>query len=190
LEGKIMNYYVIQVITREEEKYIKLAENALRQNQEIPPGTGRLVWPRRQLNIRRRGKQKMELAPLFPGYLFWEGDTIFPDLYWTLRRVPGFLRFLKSNQDIEALSGEPLRLIRHFLNFGEVVHPSRVYFDENNRIRVTQGPLKGMEGLIVKIDRRKQRAKVRLNLYEDSFLVDFGFELIEPAGEGDETVKG
>ncbi|MFW5689149.1 MAG: KOW motif-containing protein, partial [Spirochaetota bacterium] len=48
-------------------------------------------------------------------------------------------------------------------------------------IEVKEGPLAGLEGRIVKVDRRKQRAKVRLDLYQESFLVDFGFELLAPS---------
>ena len=68
----------------------------------------------------------------------------------------------------------------HFVRFGEVIGKSTVTFDENSRIQVKDGPLAGLEGRIVKVDRRKQRAKVRLDLYKDSFLVDFGFELLAP----------
>jgi transcriptional antiterminator NusG len=39
--------------------------------------------------------------------------------------------------------------------------------------------MKGLEGQIIKVDKRKKRAKIRLKLYEDSFPIDFGFELIE-----------
>lgn len=185
-----MNYFVIQIITRGEEKYIRLAEESLRQNREGPAPQGRLLWPRRLLTIRKRGVAKSSIAPLFPGYLFWEGDWIPPETYWKLKRIPGFIRFLKSNQNIEPLEGNNFRLVRHFLHFGEVAAASKVYFDENDRIRVIQGPLEGMEGRIVKVDRRKKRAKIRLSLYENSFLVDFGFELMELSGEKDEAAKG
>ncbi len=55
------------------------------------------------------------------------------------------------------------------------------FFDENKRIRIVAGPLKNLEGMIVRVDRRKGRARVRLALYEDSFEVDFGFEALEAA---------
>jgi transcriptional antiterminator NusG len=59
-----------------------------------------------------------------------------------------------------------------------------VSFDAERRIRVISGPLKTLEGRIIKVDRRKGRARVRLELYEDAFLIDFGFDAIEslPAG--------
>ena len=41
------------------------------------------------------------------------------------------------------------------------------------------GPLKGLEGYIQKVDRRKGRARVKLDLYQESFHIDFGFEFME-----------
>ncbi len=43
------------------------------------------------------------------------------------------------------------------------------------------GPLKELEGKIVKVDRRKGRAKVKLDMFEHAFLIDFGFEALENA---------
>ncbi len=75
-------------------------------------------------------------------------------------------------------------LLSHFLSFGEIVKKSVAYFDENKSIRVVSGPLKGLEGMIVRVDRRKGRAKVRLEMYENSFEVDFGFDSLEARVEG------
>jgi transcriptional antiterminator NusG len=169
-----MNYYVIQVQTRGEGKYIQLAE------ERMPREEFRLLWPRRKLSIRKRGVKKDTLAPIFPGYVFLEIEEILPHVYWGLRKTPGFFRFLKSNDDIRPLSGTDRELLEHFLRFGPVADKSQVYFDEEKRIRVIDGPLKGLEGMIVKVDKRKGRAKVRLQMYENSFLIDFGFEALEP----------
>jgi transcriptional antiterminator NusG len=171
-----MNYYAFQVFTRKEDRYLRLARVYL--DIAVPEWEriGRLLWPRRTLTIRRRGKTFDELAPVFPGYLFFEAEELPIDIYWTLRRTNGFVRFLKNNQQVEPLEGADKRLLLHFLRYGEVVQKSTVTFDINNRIQVLKGPMKGLEGSIVKVDRRKKRAKIKLFLYDDSFLVDFGFE--------------
>ena len=39
--------------------------------------------------------------------------------------------------------------------------------------------MKGLEGRIIKVDKRKRRAKISLSLYEESFTIDFGFEILE-----------
>jgi transcription termination/antitermination protein NusG len=172
-----MNYYVVQVKTGGEEKFMKSARIELGRIDEQE--SAQLIWPRRKLKIRRKGKTKDELAPIFPGYVFVEAEAIGGEVYWSLRRSIGFYRFLKNNRNIQPLAGQDRELLVHFLHLGEVVEKSRVYFDENNRIRVSHGALKGLEGYIVKVDKRKRRAKVRLSLYDDSFLIDFGFELME-----------
>ncbi len=168
-----MNYFVIQVKTKNEEKYISLAK------QQIAGNDVQLVWPRRKLIVRKKGAGKESLSPIFPGYVFVETDEISSNLYWIFKKTPGFLRFLKNNHNIVPVNICDKSLLAHFLSFGEIVDKSTVYFDENKRIRVVEGPMKGLEGKIIRVDRRKKRAKVKLSLYEKSFSVDFGFELLQ-----------
>ena len=163
-------FYALQVMTGGEEKFLRLARQAA-------PGVD-LFWPRRNLRIRRAGKWRDSLAPIFPGYVFLEAGDVAPSLYWAIRRLPGFNRFLKSNQNIVPLPDSDTRILRALLFHGEVVGKSVVEFDENNRIRVLEGPLRGLEGQIVKVDRRKGRVKVKLDLYDKSHTVDFGFTSI------------
>ena len=137
------------------------------------------IWLRRSLRIRKRGEWVETIAPIFPGYLFVEAQEISPELFMQVKRIPGFFRFLQSNENIEPLSDSDKKLLSHFLSFGQVVDKSVVYFDECKRIRVVSGPLKELEGKIVKVDRRKGRAKVKLDMFEDSFLIDFGFEALD-----------
>jgi transcriptional antiterminator NusG len=120
---------------------------------------------------------------VFPGYIFLEldpEDSIFSH-QWQFRRTEGFYRFLKSNQNIQPLGGRDLETVLHFIKkAGPLAGISRVYFDENSRIVVVDGPLAGLEGNILKVDKRKGRAKIKLDLYDDSFTIDLGFELLEP----------
>jgi transcriptional antiterminator NusG len=171
-----MSFFVVSVQPQKEETFLTIARNRL------PPGHVELHWPRRKLTIRKKGRRHETLAPVFPGYVFLETDEIDDLLFHTVKRLPGFYRFLESNDRIRPLSGTDLELVAHFVRFGDVIGKSKVTFDENSRIEVKEGPLAGLEGRIVKVDKRKQRAKVRLDLYKESFLVDFGFELLTPTG--------
>lgn len=179
-----MSYFAIQVQTRGEDRYIHLAEKAL--------ATGRLqdrgmiLLPRRKLKTRKRGITTDNLLPLYPGYVFYRTDALDTEVYQSLRRVPGFYRFLRYGDRPEPLTGEDEKLLLHFLSFGEVVESSRVHFDVDNKIQVISGPMEGLEGRIVKVNKRKGRAKVRLSLYDNSFLVDFAFEMIRQAEKSNE----
>ncbi|WP_319563227.1 antiterminator LoaP [Marispirochaeta sp.] len=184
-----MEYFVLQVQTRGEARILKLARAGMRIAGLDEENYGRLIFPQRTLTIRRRGKTRTETAAIYPGYIFIEAEKLEPELYWALRPIQGIYKFLKSNTNIEPLHGEDRRTLLHFLEHGETVAASRVVFDENNRILVKEGPLKGLEGRIVKVDKRKRRAKVRLSVYENSFMVDFGFELIQTAAENEKEEK-
>ena len=85
----------------------------------------------------------------------------------------------KSNSEITPLAGKDLEIIRHFMGLGPKIGPSLVRFDENDRILVIEGPLKGFEGSIIKVDRRKQRAKIRVDFAGSSHTMDLSFEDIE-----------
>jgi transcriptional antiterminator NusG len=130
------------------------------------------------------------MAPIFSGYVFVVTSSISPELFRTLRGTPGFYRFLRSNTDIAALSERDARILSALLQYGEVVGKSVAEFDPNNRIRVLEGPLKGLEGQIIKVDRRKGRVRVKLDLYEESHAVDFGFTSVEHAEDHSENTRG
>ncbi|NOY08672.1 MAG: antiterminator LoaP [Spirochaetes bacterium] len=168
-----MPLFVVQVKTGGEELFLKRARQAA-DNSGIS-----FLWPRRTLRVRRRGRWRHVVASLYPGYIFIEAEKINTELYWTLRRVTGFSHFLKDNHNIQPLSLKDQKVLKHFISFGEIIEKSKVSFDENDRIRIISGPLKGLEGLIVKINRRKGRIKIKMNLYENTFLVDLGFEVVE-----------
>ncbi len=165
-------FYVIQIKTKSEQKFLNLAAQLAKElNLNI-------FWPRRNLRIRKKGKWHDSLAPIFPGYLFINIEKISTEIYWRFRKIPGFFRFLKNNHNITPLPLAEANIIRKLIRFGEVIEKSTVTFNENNKINVIDGPLKGLEGIIVKIDKRKGRAKVKLDLYKEAYLVDFGFHSI------------
>jgi transcriptional antiterminator NusG len=169
-----MDYYAIQVKTRGEEKFMRLFK-ALNPSAEFS-----MHFPQRRIDIRRRGAIRQSTAPVFPGYIFIEAEQ--EEIVagqWEFRRTDGFYRFLKSNRNITPLANRDLELVLHFIKkTGPIAGISRVYFNENARIVVVEGPLMGLEGRIIKVDKRKKRAKIKLNLYDDSFAIDLAFEVI------------
>jgi transcriptional antiterminator NusG len=168
-----MQYYTIHVLTTFEDDFARRLQPTL--------GQGRLIVPKKMLPIRRGGTTIQRLLPVFPGYIFIESEDILAELheYWTIRRTPGFIRFLRQSSAPTPLSERDVQLLRRFMSFGEFADTSKVSFDENDRIVVLEGPLKGLEGQIIKVNRRKGRAKVLLDMYGESFPIDLGFEVVE-----------
>lgn len=171
-----LQYYVIHVLTGKEKKYIDWTRQTL--HDEV-----RVVRPRRRLSLRKAGIVKEGVSSLYPGYLFLETKELADQSIVALRKAPGFVRFLKSDYDIIPLDKRDRELFLELISYGEIIPKSRVVFDDNSRIRVIDGPLKQLEGAIVKVDQRKGRAKVKLHLQGKSLLVDLGFEVMETIPE-------
>jgi len=181
-----MVYYAAQVRTGKENEVGNLI------GRRVDPALAGAFVPTRVLSIRKGGTTKKEERPVFPGYVFISSpdETLPADAYWIIKRVDGFGRFLPSNIDRKPLFGRDLELLSHFISFGRRADISKVSFDENDRIVVLEGPLKGLEGSIIRVDRRKGRVKVRLAMCTDSFAVDLGAEFVERLPRGSDDQHG
>ncbi|MDR1211350.1 MAG: antiterminator LoaP [Spirochaetaceae bacterium] len=170
-----MRYYTIQVKTRSELKFMRFYR-VLYHNKPL-----NLYFPRKEIPQRRLGVMTNKVRAVLPGYIFIElpEENSIAEYYWELRRTPGFFRFLVSNRDIQPLAGKELEMVLYLLKaVGPVAGISKASFDENSRIVVLEGPLKGFEGRIIKVDKRKGRARVQLDLYNESHWIDLAFQTI------------
>jgi transcriptional antiterminator NusG len=174
-----MEYYAVQVWTGKEVDFSERIS-------DDPRMCATVFIPKKAVMVRKAGKSRREERPLFPGYVFLATDSTELGVIqrWIVRTTPNFVRALPSTKEPRPVKEKDRRLLAHFMSFGKVADISKVRFDDDDRIVVIEGPLKGLEGLIVRVDKRKSRAKIRLDMCENSFLVDMGFEILEKAAKG------
>ena len=171
-----MNYYAVQVQTARERTFIERIEKQL----DFHSSSINLLFFQRRLLIKKNGEQKTELRPLFPGYIFVEtAEEISSNAVEMFRATQFFTRFLKSNKEITPVTGHDLELLHHFMQFGETADISQVEFDENSRIIVKEGPLKGLEGCIINVDRHKKRVKIKIDFEDSPVTFDLSYTDIE-----------
>lgn len=172
-----MAYYVIRVAPRQEQTFLRMSQRLI-----ADEGVS-IVFPRRKMEHLKGGKRVTAEVALFPGYVFLRSDEgLSPELYSRIKALPKFTLFVKQGSEVAEVRGRDLELLSHFLKFGEVTPKSLVTFDENQRIKVLSGPMEGMEGQIVHVDRRKRRAKIQLFFDHGTFTVTLGFDLMEGSG--------
>ncbi|MCK5735425.1 MAG: antiterminator LoaP [Spirochaetaceae bacterium] len=164
-----MAIYVLQVITGKELEARKRLELL-----ELNSGE-RVIFPRREMIQRKKGKRYKKVQPLFPGYLFLETADLTDALIHDASRCPNIIHFLPDNRRIQPVSEDDEKLLKPFLREGGLTPLINIKFNENDRVIILEGPLKGQEGLILKVDRRRRRLRVRLNLYDKGHLIDFGY---------------
>jgi transcriptional antiterminator NusG len=169
--------YAAQVLTGQEDKYINRFRRLRRGFDKI-----KIYYPKREMEERKGGKVRKVNKGIFTGYIFIQvtEEEDIRKYQREFRETEGFLKFLKTNSDISPLRGRDKELIQRFIAFPEaMVESSIVYFNERDRIEVISGGLKGMEGDIVSVNRRKGRARVRFTLFNEEVCVDFSIKEIK-----------
>ena len=163
---------VIQVLTGKEEKIRHACEKYI--DSDILDET---FIPFRKCRRKRNGVWKDEKTVLFPGYVFL--ITEHPDeLYDQLRRVEGMTKLLRADQTVLQLTAEEEELLKNLGGDNHIVEMS-YGFIEGQKVTITDGPLKGMEGLIRKIDRHKRACIVEVQMFGQNTRITAGLEIVE-----------
>lgn len=163
-----MDCYCIMVKTGSEEKFKELAAQMLAQQDN----DSKFFFFKKQMRA-RSGQTFME--PLFPGYIFMETASLERQTIETLKKVPDFYHFLADNANPQKLQGNDLAYYSTFRKSGEVLGLSQASFDQNQRIKIIEGPLKGLEGKIIRVNRRCKRVTVQIEMFGYSKKVDLGY---------------
>lgn len=167
-----MTYYCMMVLTGEEKKFKERAEEVFKD--DYP--NARFYFFERKMHTERRG---WFLGALFPGYIFFGAEELTPEFISKLRSIKGFYRILPDNQNPLKFMGSGLEELKFLIQTGEVLGLSKVHFLPERKIKVISGPLKGYEGQIVKVNKKRKRITVRSFLTPDGKTFDLNFEEAE-----------
>lgn len=164
-------WYVIQVRTGTEREIVKQCHRVVR------PGTlEKSFLPCYEEMKRYKGAWHKEQKLLFPGYVFLVSQD--PDqLYQNLKQVIGLTKLLKTGEQIISLTGEEIRFLLKFGGKEQLVKMS-AGFIEQDQVVILDGPLKGMEGYIKKIDRHRREASLELPMFGRILDVKVGLEIV------------
>ncbi|MCR4435372.1 MAG: antiterminator LoaP [Clostridiales bacterium] len=166
-------WYALFVMTGEEDRVKERLRFRLR-NREF-----NILVPKRRLREKKQGLWETKIRTLFPGYVLVNGRMEVED-YYSLKGVPGLIKVLKDKSGLLEIADHEIGVIKRLMCNGEIMGSSSILM-EGGRIIVTDGPLLGLEGLIQSVDKRKGRAKVRLNFIGESRVVDLSISMVQPA---------
>ena len=166
------NWYALFVMTGEEERVKERLQYRFQEQ-------FRIMVPKRKLRERKNGMWSYNTRVLFPGYVILEG-SLDTEAYYRLKDVPGLLRLLKTGWEFASIEENEMLALSRLVCNGDEIGMSTVLM-ENGHVRVMDGPLCSMEGIIQQINARKGRAKVRLNFLGEERVVELGISLLNPA---------
>lgn len=168
-------WYVIQVPTGREEQ---LMEEAKRY--QVQECFDRIFTPYSVKMKKYLGEWHLCREPLFPGYVFVISSQP-EELYQALKRIPRLTRLLGTGENWTHMSQEDIdtvhRLAGPTASQEWLTDFSRGYV-QNGIITITEGPLKGLEPQIRKIDRHKRTAWLEVELMGEKREVRVGVEIV------------
>jgi len=130
---------------------------------------------------RRGGARHLIRKPMFPGYLFVR-HAMDKAGYIEILKTNGLARILGERWDRPAIVGDvEIDTIRWVLDTGLPVLPHS-YLREGHRVRITHGPLAGIEGILVHNNPHKGLLVVSVDLLRRSVAVEVDCTLVAPVG--------
>lgn len=197
-----MNWYALYVESGREEMVQALIRKYLDES------AIRALVPKRKIRERRQGQYFDVFKTLFPGYVLvqthMDANMYYnlkklPKYYRLLNKYKyssnrdkdskkfdnakedsendGEKKFLEPTNLFFEINEDEIALILQLIGDEEVIEYSTVYVI-NTEVIVQSGPLKGMEGNIKKIDKRKNRAKIVLDFMGNKKIMDVGIEIL------------
>lgn len=164
-------WYVVQVRTGTEESIRIQCEKQM--SEEV---LRRCFIPYYEESKRIRGRWTTLEKVLFPGYVFMITEKM-EKLYDQLHGVIGLTKMIGTGREIVPLREEEIAFMQGIGGEKQVVEMSEGVI-EKSRVRITSGPLVGMEGLIRKIDRHKRKAWLEVPMFGSVQTVQVGVEIV------------
>jgi transcription antitermination factor NusG len=136
--------------------------------------------PRIETWTRRGGSRRLATVPLFPGYLFFK-DTLDKARHVEVRKARGVVAILGEGWDRPAVIPEAeIEAIRRIVEAGvpAFAHP---YLREGRRVRIVEGPLAGVEGLLLRVRPDKGLLVLSVEMLQRSVAVEVDCAQVVPA---------
>ena len=170
-------WYVVQVRTGDE---LKIAD---RLQHEVRLADEKIFVPLFERRKCIRGEWTKVTMPLFPGYIFIETDDV-EDMHLRIRKLNVFTKVLKTGDIYTPISEEEEEFLRNLIGEDHIARQS-VGIIEGDKVIVMEGPLYGLEGSIIKINRHKRIAFIKADFMGGPREIKVGLEIIDkkPAKE-------
>lgn len=135
--------------------------------------------PEMILRSKRQTKSPTAPTPMFPGYLFLR-HAMEKQSYVEILKARGVVRILEGGWTrLTPIPDEEMHAIERLVESGALIQ-SHPYFQEGDRVRVTDGPLTGVEGIFLRDKPNRGRLVVSVNILKTSVAVEVDCDAVCP----------
>jgi transcriptional antiterminator NusG len=139
-----------------------------------------MFLPKIDVWSQRAGKRHLISVPMFPGYLFLQ-HAIDKSSYIEVRKARGLVRILGESWDKPSIVPDAeIEAIQTTLSVSIPVMP-HPYLREGQRVRITQGSLRGVEGIFIQSKPAKGLLILSVDLLQRSIAVEIDCRMVTAA---------
>jgi transcription antitermination factor NusG len=144
---------------------------------ELTDRSVEVFLPMREVLSRWKDRKKRIWVPLFPGYIFVHHfDT--PANRYRILNLPGAVRFVGREGHADQVPEDQIAAVRTFLETSIAIDPYP-YLRVGERVEVIAGPLKGIQGILVK-KKGRFRFVVQVDLIRQAISVEIDASDVRP----------
>ncbi|MEA5032754.1 MAG: transcription termination/antitermination NusG family protein [Sphaerochaeta sp.] len=181
-----MKSYCLYCKTGAEDKLVYLLKKDMRDYLDMDL---EVLFPTRVMNQRKRGQWSKVTQPLLPGYLFLYLDDEVPLPLFIIKQERDAYKILRYSDGSMELHAGDAQYAMWIYNHGGELKPSTVVYKEGSLVKVLDGPMRDMEGRIIKLDRHHKRVVVGFMFAGTERRMNLSVNVIDLA-EGEEVPKG
>ncbi len=138
--------------------------------------------PLQEILFKKAGTVKKQLKPLFPGYVFIESELTSQEflkktstLIYTSHFIVSLLKY--SDTEISMRDAER-QILLGLCNNSHCIESSSGIIN-GDRIQIIDGPLKGYESIIKRVNRHKRQALIEIELIGDRRQISVPLEVVQ-----------
>lgn len=132
----------------------------------------------REIVHKKGNKFYKTLNLLFPGYIFVYKEIHFLYNYLKKRLCTEYIRPVAFNEYPSKVNANEMKLLLTNTNsFGTFLMSHGI--KKGKEIVIIDGPLKNIKGNILFINKRKRKAKVRIELFKCEMYISLGFDIVK-----------
>ncbi len=174
-KGETMYWYILFVRANREKQTERFLSKTLGINKYMP------FIPMSEIIYKKSGVIKKERKPLFPNYVFIETEVCEQEFITKISKLIGIsrdiIRVLRYSYNEIALRETEKKMLLSLCNEDHCIESSSGFI-AGERIQITEGPLKGRESIIKKINRHKREAWIEMEFMGNKRVVILPLEIV------------
>ena len=173
-------WYVLKAISGKENKVKEYIEGALVTSTLFKEYVSQVLIPTEKVVAMRGNKRVIKERNMLPGYVLVECNLT-DECYPLLRNIPNVLGFVtdsKSSMKAKPVSQEEINRLVGALGDSNVEAIMDETFLVGERVKVTDGPFSGFEGIVNEVAQDKRKLKVVVTIFDRQTPLELGYDQV------------